>query len=316
MARGTDAPSFHPDLTRARLMPRTSATARNRRLLRAVGRVGASRAPRGGELVPLEGGARIRVHWPLAARKTEGRLPGVLQIHGGGLIIGSARGSDALCRTLADELGAVVASVDYRLPPEHPYPAPLDDCAAALAWLARHDRVDPARIALTGDSAGGGLAAALTARTIDAGELSLAGQALMYPMLDDRTAADPSHTDPAHVRLWNGASNRLGWGMYLGGLAAHPPADAVPARRPEFAGFPPTWIAVGTADLFYDEDVAYAARVRRDGGRCELVTIPGAYHGFDVAEPRAAISRNTARRRIEALRTMLSPTEHIEADET
>ena len=304
MARGTDGPSFHPDLTRARLMPRTSATARNRRILRALGRLGAGKPPRSGELVPLPDGAHLRVHWPTTA-PSHGGLPAVVQIHGGGLIIGGPRGSDALCRTLADSLGAVVASVGYRLPPEHPYPAPLDDCETALNWLAEHPRVDRARIALTGDSAGGGLAAAVTARTVDAGRLTLAGQALLHPMLDDRTAADPSTSDPPWLRLWNGASNRLGWGLYLGEQAEDPPTDAVPARRTDLAGFPPTWIAVGTADLFHDEDVAYASSLQEAGTECELVTIPSAYHGFDVAEPRAPISRDTARRRAEALRRML-----------
>ncbi|MFN3708875.1 alpha/beta hydrolase [Microcella sp.] len=305
MARGSDAVTFHPDLTRARLMPRTSVTARSRRLLRALGRLGAGQSPRGGELVALPTGAHLRVHWPTTPTSDDG-LPAVLQIHGGGLIIGSPRGSDALCRTLADTLGAVVASVGYRLPPEHPYPAPLDDCEAALTWLATHPRVDRSRLALTGDSAGGGLAAAVTARTVDAGAVTLAGQALLYPMLDDRTAADPQAADPPYLRLWNGASNRLGWGMYLGERAATPPTDAVPARRTDLTGFPPTWIAVGTADLFHDEDARYAASLRAAGVECELVTIPGAYHGFDVAEPRAAISRDTAQRRIEALRRMLA----------
>lgn len=197
MARGTDAHSFHPDLTRARLMPRTSATARNRRLLRALGRLGTGQPPRGGELVPLPDGAHLRVHWPTTTT-AHGGLPAIVQIHGGGLIIGGPRGSDTLCRTLADSLGAVVASVGYRLPPEHPYPAPLDDCEAALNWLAEHPRVDRARIALTGDSAGDGHAAAVTARTVDAGRLTLAGQALMYPMLDDRTAHRPDRV-PAHL---------------------------------------------------------------------------------------------------------------------
>lgn len=305
MARGSDAVTFHPDLTRARLMPRTSVTAHSRRLLRALGRLGAGQSPRGGELVALPTGAHLRVHWPTTPTSHDG-LPAVLQIHGGGLIIGSPRGSDALCRTLADTLGAVVASVGYRLPPEHPYPAPLDDCEAALTWLATHPRVDRSRLALTGDSAGGGLAAAVTARAVDAGAVTLAGQALLYPMLDDRTAADPQAADPPYLRLWNGASNRLGWGMYLGERAATPPTDAVPARRTDLTGFPPTWIAVGTVDLFHDEDARYAASLRAAGVECELVTIPGAYHGFDVAEPRAAISRDTARRRIEALRRMLA----------
>lgn len=315
MSPGTDASPFHPDLRFARFLPRTAVTAGNRRMVRAMGRVGAGRAPRGGELVTLPSGARLRVHWPAgtAAENVSpavvgdaSPLPAVLHIHGGGLIIGSARSGDRANRRLADTLGAVVASVDYRLPPEHPYPAPLDDCEAALAWLAAHPRVDVTRIAVTGESAGGGLAAALTARTVDAGGPALAGQALMYPMLDDRTAADPRHTDPGYLRLWNGASNRLGWGLYLGEHASAPPADAVPARRSDLSGFPRTWIAVGTLDLFHDEDHAYAQRLTAAGVDGEIVTVPGAYHGFDVAEARAPIAVDTTRQLTEALRSMLT----------
>lgn len=321
-----DSPAFHPDLTRARFMPRTSATRANRRLLRAVTRIGRKRPPTDGELVDLGNGASVRAHRPAEATATDaGQLrPGILYLHGGGLIIGSAVQGDPLCQRLADELGAVAASVGYRLPPEHPYPAPLDDCYGALQWLAAQPDVDPARIAVIGLSAGGGLAASLALRARDRGEIALAGQVLAYPMLDDRTD-ESAAAHPHTLRLWNGASNRLGWGMYLGtgkalarradatnsaGAAASPlDADelalAVPARRTDLSGLPPTWIGVGTLDLFHTEDLEYARRLTEAGVRTELHVIEGAYHGFDASEPTAAVSIDFVQRQVDALRAML-----------
>ncbi|MEN9619924.1 MAG: hypothetical protein RL499_117 [Actinomycetota bacterium] len=330
-----DSPAFHSDLTRARFMPPTSATRGNRRLLRALTRIGRGRAPKGGELVDLGNGASVRVHRPADATATDAgaRRPGILYLHGGGLIIGSAVQGDPLCRRMADELGAVAASVGYRLPPEHPYPAPLDDCYAALQWLAAQPDVDPARIAVIGLSAGGGLAASLALRARDRGEFALAGQVLSYPMLDDRTD-ESAAAHPRMLRLWNGPSNRLGWGMYLGAggalarradaagpassadaaspAAAASPLDAdelalaVPARRTDLSGLPPTWIGVGTLDLFHAEDVEYARRLTEAGVPTDLHVIEGAYHGFDASEPTAAVSIDFIQRQVDALRRMLA----------
>lgn len=307
-----DSPAFHPDLTRARFTPRTSATRGNRRLLRALTRIGRGRAPKHGERVDLGDGVTVRVHRP-AATDARTRRPAILHLHGGGLIIGSATQGDPLCRRVADELGVVAASVDYRMPPEHPYPTPLEDCYAALRWLAAQPDVDPARIAVIGESAGGGLAASLGLLARDRGEVALAGQVLAYPMLDDRTD-ESAAAHPRMLRLWNGPSNRLGWGMYLGAGTAGPAATpldaaalelAVPARRADLSGLPPTWIGVGTWDLFRDEDLEFARRLTEAGVPCELHVIPGAYHGFDAAEPRAAVSRDFVARQFAALRGML-----------
>jgi acetyl esterase/lipase len=312
MTDGNDAPQFHPDLTRARFMPRTSATRGNRRLLRALTRIGRGRAPKTGELVDLGDGVTLRVQRP-AATDAPTRHPAILHLHGGGLIIGSATQGDPLCRRLADELGAVAASVDYRMPPEHPYPTPLDDAYAALQWLAAQPDVDPERIAVIGESAGGGLAASLALLARDRGDIALAGQVLAYPMLDDRTD-ESAAAHPRMLRLWNGPSNRLGWGMYLGAGTAGPEATpldaatlerAVPARRTDLSGLPPAWIGVGTLDLFHDEDVEYARHLSESGVACGLHVITGAYHGFDASEPTAAISRDFVRRQVEALRAML-----------
>jgi len=307
-----DSPAYHPDLTRARRMPRTSATRGNRRLLRALTRIGRGRAPKHGELVDLGDGVTARVHRPAAA-DARTRRPAILHLHGGGLIIGSAVQGDALCRHLADELGVVAASVDYRMPPEHPYPTPLEDCYRALRWLAAQPDVDASRIAVIGESAGGGLAASLALLARDRGEIALAGQVIAYPMLDDRTD-ESAAAHPRMLRLWNGPSNRLGWSMYLGAGAAGPAATpldaatlelAVPARRADLSGLPPTWIGVGTLDLFHDEDLEFARRLTEAGMPVQLHVVPGAYHGFDKAESKAAVSRDFGARQVEALRGML-----------
>lgn len=318
-----DSAAFHPDLTRARFMPPTSATRGNRALLRVVSGLGRRKPPTDGELVDLGDDVLLRVHRPTSTAATDAgaRRPAVLHLHGGGLIIGSAAQGDRLCRRIADELGAVAISVDYRLPPEHPYPTPLDDAEAGLRWLAAQPDVDPARIAVIGESAGGGLAASLALRARDRGEVALAGQVLLYPMLDDRTG-QAAATHPRMLRLWNPRSNRLGWGMYLGAgpkgpeatpLSADELALAVPARRAEqgpeaLRGLPPTWIGVGTLDLFHADDVAYARRLTEAGVPTELHVIEGAYHGFDAAEPDAAVSRDTVQRQLDALRGMLAVT--------
>jgi acetyl esterase/lipase len=307
-----DSPAYHPDLTRARRMPRTSATRGNRRLLRALTRIGRGRAPKHGELVDLGDGVTARVHRPAAA-DARTRRPAILHLHGGGLIIGSAVQGDALCRHLADELEVVAASVDYRMPPEHPYPTPLEDCYRALRWLAAQPDVDASRIAVIGESAGGGLAASLALLARDRGDVALAGQVLAYPMLDDRTD-ESAAAHPRMLRLWNGPSNRLGWSMYLGAGAAGPAATpldaatlelAVPARRADLSGLPPTWIGVGTLDLFHDEDLEFARRLTEAGMPVQLHVVPGAYHGFDKAESKAAVSRDFGARQVEALRGML-----------
>lgn len=307
-----DSPAFHPDLRRARFIPRTSATRANRRLLRALGRIGRGRAPKGGELVTLSDGVTLRVQRPAGADARTPR-PAILHLHGGGLIIGSAAQGDALCRRLADELGVVAASVDYRMPPEHPFPTPLDDAHNALRWLSTQPGVDSTRIAVMGESAGGGLAASLALRVRDEGEITLAGQVLAYPMLDDRTPVGEG-PDRRRLRLWNARSNRLGWGMYLGAGTKGPAATpldaaslerAVPARRTDLSGLPPAWIGVGTLDLFHDEDVEYARRLTEAGVACDLHIVEGAYHGFDVAEPNTAVSRDFTTRQLDALRTVL-----------
>ncbi|MGP4014855.1 alpha/beta hydrolase [Saccharopolyspora sp. 5N708] len=202
---------------------------------------------------------------------------------------------------MADRLGTVAVAVEYRLAPEHPFPTPLEDCYAALRWLARQPGVDPERIAIGGDSAGGGLAAALALLAKERGEVHPVLQVLSYPMLDDRTATR-TDIDPRQLRMWSQDNNRFGWGAYLGSQARHEvPPLAAPARYEDLSGLPATWIGVGTHDLFHDEVVTFADRLRQAGVATTLEVVPGAYHGFDVLEKKAEVSRSYRQAQLSAL---------------
>lgn len=276
---------FHPDLRRvAPVVPRGGLGPRTLPVVRALAGLQGRRAAGDVELLTLPSGAGLRI-LRTAPDQQPSPGPALLWIHGGGYVLGSAAMDDQLCRRFRDELGATVASVDYRLAPENPYPAALDDCWAALAVLAGLPGVDPGRVAIGGASAGGGLAAALALRARDRGGVSPVLQLLVYPMLDDRSAAMPADRS---YRLWNPRSNRFGWTSYLGDAD---PQVAVPARCPDLSGVAPAWIGVGSLDLFYDEDISYAERLRLAGVPCELQIVPGAFHGFDLLLPKAAVSQ-------------------------
>jgi acetyl esterase/lipase len=292
---------FHPDLRRiARYLPKQVVTPVTLPIIRMVTRLQGRHVPDDVEVLTLASGVGVRLFRP--ARAT-GPAPALLWIHGGGYIIGTAAQDDVLCRRFASELGVTVASVDYRLAPEHPYPAPLEDCYSALTWLAGLPSVDPARVAIGGASAGGGLAAALALLARDRGEVPVAAQLLVYPMLDDRTVDRTGLENPGH-RLWNQSSNKFGWAAYLGD------ADrdvAVPARRADLSGLPPAWMGVGTLDLFHDEDLAYAERLRAAGVSCEVEVVEGAFHGFDGIVPKAEVSQSFFNSECEMLRRALAP---------
>ncbi|MCV7281624.1 alpha/beta hydrolase [Mycolicibacterium flavescens] len=278
-------PEFHPELRRtARLVPKQAITPVTLPVIRMVTRRMWRKVPRDVEALTLPSGVGVRLFRPAGAT---GRGPALLWIHGGGYVIGHPGQDDDLCRRFARRLGATVAAVDYRLAPEHPYPAPLEDCYAALKWLAALPSVDPARVAIGGASAGGGLAAALALLARDRGEVPLAAQLLVYPMLDDRTV-DRAELDKPGLRLWNQTSNKFGWSAYLGDAD---PEVAVPARRQDLTGLPPAWVGVGTFDLFHDEDLAYAERLKAAGVPCEVEVVEGAFHGFDGVAPKASVSQ-------------------------
>lgn len=215
-------------------------------------------------------------------------------IHGGGYVVGTADSDDLLCRRIATETGAVIASVDYRLAPETTAPGPVEDCYAVLRWVhANADTlgIDAARVAVGGASAGGGLAACLAILARDRGELPVAYQLLIYPMLDDRTSSTREAHPYAGEFLWTAAHNRFGWASLLGhepgGEGVSPYAAA--ARVEDVAGLPPTFICVGALDLFLEEDVDYARRLLAAGVPTELHVYPGAYHGYDMS-PEARVT--------------------------
>jgi acetyl esterase/lipase len=290
---------FHPDLRRAaRIAPRALVGPRTLRLMRVLGPLADRRAVGEVEVLTLSSGAGVRLHRPV---DVAGPAPALLWIHGGGYVLGTAKQDDRLCRRFSRALGITVASVDYRLAPEHPYPAALDDCYSALTWLTGLPAVDPARVAIGGASAGGGLAAALALLARDRGEVTPALQLLAYPMLDDRTVTSPEHLD---YRLWSPKSNRFGWKAYLGDAD---PQVAVPARREDLSGLPPAWIGVGTHDLFHDEDLAYAERLNRAGVPCHVEVVPGAFHGFDLLVPKAQVSQSFFASQCASLRTAFTP---------
>jgi acetyl esterase/lipase len=294
----TDDP-VHPDLRlAARLLPRTIVTGATIRPLQALSRRLAGRRPAGVDVHDLGDGVAVRVHRPADDDVTTASSGGaMLWMHGGGYVIGSAAGDDQRCSEFARRLGIVVAAVEYRLAPGHPYPVPLQDCHLALEWLARQSDVDADRIILGGASAGGGLAAALALRCRDVGDFAPRFQLLVYPMIDDRTTEDPAG-DPARLRVWSPRSNRVAWAAYLGGAD---PVLVAPARRDDLHGLPPTWIGVGTRDLFHDEDLAYARRLSDAGVPVTFDTVPGAFHGFDIVAPKLRVSREFLGRQCEIL---------------
>lgn len=289
------ASPFHPDLQRAaRWLPRGVGRGWLVKVMRALP-MPTPRLPTGVTVreraLDGRGNASVRI---IGAADGGTPRPALLWIHGGGYVIGRAKQDDGLCARFVKALGVTVVSVDYRLAPEHPFPTPVEDCFAAYELLHREAAalgVDPSRVVIGGQSAGGGLAAALALLIHDRGRPAPRLQLLVYPMLDDRTVLRA--VDDRHHRLWDAPSNRLGWTSYLGREpgGAEVPDHAAPARRAELRGLPAAWIGVGTCDLFHDEDVAYAERLRQAGVGVELERVDGAFHGFDAALPNAPVSQ-------------------------
>lgn len=238
-------------------------------------------------------------------------LPCIFHIHGGGYVGGSAEPLAPIHRALVAKLGCALVSVDYRLAPETAFPGAIEDCYAALGWLFDHAAaigIDATRIGVMGESAGGGLAAALALLARDRGEYTLAFQHLIYPMLDDRTcvAVDPSPSTGEFV--WPPHNNAFGWSALLGHEPGAPDVSpyAAPARAIDLAGLPPTFITSGALDLFVEEDLDYARRLMRAGVAVELHVYPGGFHGFDF-DPVARVAVQARRDSEDALTRVLGP---------
>ncbi len=241
-----------------------------------------------------EGAPPIRVlRYRPAAESDE--LPVLLHLHGGGFVSGSPERKGAANGELSLELGCAVYSVDYRLAPETPFPGAIEDCYAVLKWLTEHAEqlgIDRSRIAVSGESAGAGLAASLALLVRDRAELSLCFQHLISPMLDDRTAVKANTSPFAGEFAWTRENNRFGWSALLGAAVgkAGTSAYAAAARAEDLSNLPPAFISVAALDLLMNEEVDYAMRLVEAGIPVELHLYPGSYHGFSSACPRAQVS--------------------------
>ncbi|MFJ1767744.1 alpha/beta hydrolase [Amycolatopsis sp. NPDC088138] len=250
----------------------------------------------------------VRVYGPA---DREGAVPALVYIHGGGFILGDLDMFHASLLHLVDELGIVIVSVDYRLAPEHPFPAPVEDCYAALTWTAAKAAelgIDPERIGVGGESAGGGLAAATALLARDRGGPVLRFQYLGIPELDDRLET-PSMTAYVDTPMWNRPNAVYSWTSYLGtepgGADVSP--YAAPARATDLAGLPPAFVSTCQFDPLRDEGIQYAQRLLQAGVTTELHHYPGTFHGSSIIQD-AAISRRMLVDEVAALRRGLGVT--------
>jgi len=261
------------------------------------------------KFVPGPAGApdvRVLIYRP---KDAAGALPTIFHIHGGGYVMGAPEMMAAEHRELAPTLGCVIVTVDYRLSPDVAHPAPVEDCYAALKWTYENAAslgIDPKRIGVSGESAGGGLAAALALLARDRGEVPLAFQHLIYPMIDDRTCTTADPHPHAGEYIWTAESNVFGWTSLLGKAPGGADVDpyAAASRATDLKGLPPTYLAVGALDLFLDENPDYALRLTRAGVPTELHVYPGAYHGFQAA-PEARVTLTAKRDSWDALARFL-----------
>lgn len=243
-----------------------------------------------------------------------GARPGIVYMHGGGMIVGSKLFGIQVTFDWIKQLDAVVISVEYRLAPEHPDPAPIEDCYAALKWVSEHVSelgIDPSKILVAGNSAGGGLAAGLALLSRDRGGPKIFAQCLIYPMLDDRmtTVSSQQFMDEG---TWSGRSNIYAWNALLSGRrgASDVSIYAAPSRAKDLSGLPPAWVDVGGNELFRDENVIYASRLAEFGVPVELHVWPGGWHAFDLNAPNTELSKACLQARMIWFKRILSLTSH------
>jgi acetyl esterase/lipase len=253
-------------------------------------------------------GGELRVRLYLPRERGDDPLPGLTWIHGGGFVMGTVEMDDPLCDSFVARFGCVVCSVDYRLAPEHPYPAGVEDCHAGHVWFAGRAAtlgVDRRRVGIGGISAGGGLTAATTLLARDRGQAPVAFSLALCAQIDDRHVTRSSQS--VHdLRVWNTETSKTAWAAYLRDVGDDVPPYAAPARATDLAGLPATFLLVGDLDPFCDENVEYARRLIEAGVPTELHVYPGAYHGFEVLAPAARVSQAALAARESALQRFLA----------
>jgi len=252
-------------------------------------------------------GAELKLSWYQHARIDP---PGsaVLYFHGGGFIVSLLPVYDRMMRAYTKATGVPILLVDYRVAPEHPHPTPIEDCYAALCWLADHSAelgVDPNRIGLMGESAGGGLAAGVALMARDRCGPAVAQQLLIYAMLDDRTVG-PDPGLPTKYLVFTYDDNRTGWGALLGPALHGEDVSpyAAPARATDLSGLPDSYIDVGDLDILRDENIDYARRLMAAGVATELHVLPGLPHGFDMVAPKARATNRVIANRLRRLKSL------------
>ncbi|WP_249660784.1 alpha/beta hydrolase [Lysinibacillus fusiformis] len=251
----------------------------------------------------------VKIYEPV--KRSNDKLPAMLWIHGGGFVMGHPDMDDLLCERFVQTANCVVVSVDYRLAPEHPYPAAIEDCYAGLVWMTAEAPslgIDVKRVAIAGASGGGGLTAALALMARDKGGPAIIFQMPLYPMLDNRNETPSSYEITDSHATWNRTNNLTAWRMYLGeeqdthGLSPY----AVPSRADNLAGLPPTYTCIGQLDLFRDETLDYVARLAQAGVDVEMNLYPGSFHCFDVFVPDAEISQRASQNYLDAMARALN----------
>ena len=259
--------------------------------------------------IAVSGGPEVVIY--IVNARSDASRPGILHMHGGGYIRGSAASSLRGVQEIASALDCAMVSVEYRLAPETRFAGSIEENYAGLKWLhanAAELGVDPSRLGVMGGSAGGGHAALLAITARDRGEVPLRFQTLIYPMLDDRTGSTRQPAPHAGRLVWTAASNRFGWQCFLGVSPGQPnvPTQAVPARTRDLKGLPPAFIGVGTIDLFIDEDIDYAKRLIDAAVPVDLLVVPGAFHGFDSRGRDTPVAKHFTAAMLEATRRGLT----------
>lgn len=266
----------------------------------------------------IAGEMLVKIYEP--AGRNADKLPAMLWIHGGGYVLGHPDMDDELCERFVQTARCVVVSVDYRLAPEHPYPAAIEDCYAGLVWMTEEAEslgIDENRVAIAGASGGGGLTAALALMARDKGGPSIIFQMPLYPMLDNRNITPSSHEITEEGAIWNRTDNLTAWNMYLGeendgsGISSY----AVPSRAENLAGLPPTYTCVGQLDLFRDETIEYVTRLAQAGVDVEFHLYPGCFHLFEIFVPEAEVSQRAVQSYMDAMARALHPKNYASTSE-